>query len=66
MMFYTLYYRSPITLWKSSDPTTNFTAAKSYPVWTPPPNTNYSNEVWAPELHDIRGTWYIYFTARGT
>jgi GH43 family beta-xylosidase len=32
-------------------------------VWTPPPGTNYSEQVWAPELHRLNGKWYIYVTA---
>jgi GH43 family beta-xylosidase len=32
-------------------------------VWTPPANTPYSRELWAPELHFIRGKWYIYVAA---
>lgn len=32
-------------------------------VWTPPANTMYSKELWAPELHYLDGEWYIYFAA---
>jgi GH43 family beta-xylosidase len=32
-------------------------------VWTPPRNTSYSKELWAPELHFVQGTWYIYVAA---
>lgn len=32
-------------------------------VWVPPPNTAYSADLWAPELHFLRGKWYIYFAA---
>ncbi len=32
-------------------------------VWRPPPGTMYSEEIWAPELIDVRGKWYIYFAA---
>ena len=32
-------------------------------VWTPPPGTNYSQQVWAPELHRINDKWFIYVTA---
>ena len=32
-------------------------------VWTPPPNTPYSQELWAPELHRLDGRWYIYVAA---
>jgi GH43 family beta-xylosidase len=32
-------------------------------VWTPPTNTPYSRNIWAPELQRIDGEWYIYFAA---
>jgi GH43 family beta-xylosidase len=32
-------------------------------VWTPPLGTAWSKELWAPELHQINGKWYIYFAA---
>lgn len=32
-------------------------------VWTPPATGPYSHDIWAPELHSIRGCWYIYFAA---
>lgn len=32
-------------------------------VWTSPPSTSYSHEIWAPELHYLAGKWYIYFAA---
>ncbi len=39
----------------SSDP--NSTSLK---VWTAPGGTNYSGQIWAPELHQLGGKWYIY------
>lgn len=32
-------------------------------VWRPPAGTNYSKDLWAPELHYIDGKWYVYFAA---
>lgn len=32
-------------------------------IWTPPANTAYSKNIWAPELHYLRGKWYVYFAA---
>lgn len=32
-------------------------------VWVPPPGEMYSKNIWAPELHQINGTWYMYFAA---
>ncbi len=34
-----------------------------FKIWEPPPNTGYSKEIWAPELHKINDTWYVYFAA---
>ncbi|BBO35733.1 alpha-L-arabinofuranosidase II [Lacipirellula parvula] len=38
-------------------------ASVSKKVWTAPAGTNYSGQIWAPELHHINGKWYIYVTA---
>ena len=32
-------------------------------IWKPPPGTDYSEQVWAPELQWVRGCWHIYFAA---
>lgn len=32
-------------------------------VWKPPATGPYSRELWAPELHRLRGKWYIYVAA---
>jgi GH43 family beta-xylosidase len=32
-------------------------------VWAPPRSGPYSREIWAPELHFLRGKWYVYFAA---
>jgi GH43 family beta-xylosidase len=32
-------------------------------AWSPPMGTNYSQQVWAPELHFLAGKWYIYVAA---
>ena len=32
-------------------------------VWTPPASGAYSGDIWAPEIHNINGKWYIYFAA---
>jgi GH43 family beta-xylosidase len=36
-------------------------AVNAVTVFTPPPP--YNKEVWAPELHFLRGKWYIYYAA---
>ncbi len=37
--------------------------AEEKTVWTPPETGPYSKGIWAPELHYLRGKWYIYFAA---
>ncbi|MBW6526930.1 glycoside hydrolase family 43 protein [Sphingomonas sp. RHCKR7] len=32
-------------------------------VWQPPARGANARSIWAPELHHIRGRWYIYYTA---
>lgn len=32
-------------------------------IWTPPPGTAYSRQIWAPELQYLQGRWYVYFAA---
>jgi GH43 family beta-xylosidase len=51
-----------LTVWK----TRNVADLKSAPkkiVWTPPATGPYSHDIWAPEIHFLRGKWYIYFAA---
>ena len=36
---------------------------KDHFVWFPTPGKEYSEEVWAPELHYLNGKWYIYVAA---
>jgi GH43 family beta-xylosidase len=37
--------------------------AENQVVWRPPAKGPYSHAIWAPELHYLRGKWYIYFAA---
>ncbi|KAF2186642.1 glycoside hydrolase family 43 protein [Zopfia rhizophila CBS 207.26] len=37
--------------------------AQKHVIWRPPPNTPYSGDLWAPELHSLQGRWYVYFAA---
>ncbi len=37
--------------------------AKPTVIWTPPKTGMYSKQIWAPELHFIKGRWYFYFAA---
>ncbi|KAF7186073.1 Extracellular exo-alpha-(1-_5)-L-arabinofuranosidase [Pseudocercospora fuligena] len=33
------------------------------PIWRPPQDTAHSARLWAPELHCLRGRWYVYYAA---
>ncbi|KAK7180219.1 hypothetical protein DPSP01_014529 [Paraphaeosphaeria sporulosa] len=42
---------------------TDWNNVESKVLFTPPPGKNYSTDLWAPELHQLNGTWYVIFTA---
>lgn len=50
----TILRSSVLTDWNNADVKLAF---------SPPENTSYSYDLWAPELHNINGLWYIIFTA---
>ncbi|MFB9329184.1 family 43 glycosylhydrolase [Paenibacillus aurantiacus] len=43
--------------------TIDFKDAQRKTVWYPDVGTNYSAELWAPEIQYMQGKWYIYFAA---
>ena len=49
-----------IEIWKSRTLTERGERAV---VWTAPRNSWNSRQVWAPEMHYLRGKWYIYYAA---
>ena len=51
-----------LTLWKTRSMADLKSAPKKV-VWTPPASGPYSHDIWAPEIHFLRGRWYIYFAA---
>ena len=53
---------SNLTIWKTRS-MAELASAEKKVVWRPPANGPYSRDVWAPELHFLRGKWYIYFAA---
>lgn len=54
-----------ITLWRSKALTDNWDEAESRVVFTPDPTSGeaWSTDLWAPEIHNLSGAWYIIFTA---
>ena len=51
-----------LTVWKTRD-MAELKSAEKKVVWTPPATGPYSHDIWAPEIHFLRGRWYIYFAA---
>lgn len=60
--YYTHTTGNNITLWKTTTIAKLKTAQKKN-VFTPPAMGPYSKEIWAPEIHFLKGKWYIYFAA---
>src|SRR5262245_21872963 len=51
-----------LTVWKTRS-IPDLKNAERKVVWRPPPSGPYSNDIWAPEIHFLKGKWYIYFAA---
>jgi GH43 family beta-xylosidase len=51
-----------IHVWKSKG-ITSLRSATRWVVWEPPAKGPGSQHVWAPEMHYLRGKWYIYYAA---
>lgn len=51
-----------LTVWKTRS-IADLQDAERKVVWTPPSSGPYARNVWAPEIHFLRGKWYIYFAA---
>src|SRR4051812_25356676 len=49
---------SNLTIWKTKSIAALATAEKKT-VWRAPATGPYSRDIWAPELHFLRGKWYI-------
>lgn len=60
--YYTHTTGTKLVIWKTRN-MANLAQAERKVIWTPPAGTNYSHELWAPELHFINGKWYMYFAA---
>ena len=60
--YYTHTTGRNITIWKTGS-LANLATAEKKVIFTPPPGTMYSRDLWAPEIHFIKGSWYVYFAA---
>lgn len=49
-----------VEIWASQS-MENFRNCRKSLVWQPGPNSDWRGGIWAPELHNLNGVWYIYF-----
>ncbi|MEP6727794.1 MAG: glycoside hydrolase family 43 protein [Bacteroidota bacterium] len=60
--YYTHTLGNRIGLWKAKS-LADLKTAEHVTIYTPPPGTAYSKELWAPEVLFLQGKWYAYFAA---
>ena len=60
--YYTNTLGDSIVVWKTKNLSDLYTAERKT-IFLPPPDTTFSKELWAPEIHFIRNKWYVYFAA---
>ncbi|WP_297820371.1 glycoside hydrolase family 43 protein [Segetibacter sp.] len=60
--YYTQTMGNRIEIWKTKN-ISELNTAPHKTVWTPPPGTAWSKNLWAPEIHFIDNKWYVYFAA---
>jgi GH43 family beta-xylosidase len=60
--YYTQTMGDRIEIWKTND-LARLNTAPHKAVWVPPVGTAYSKQLWAPEVHFIDSSWYVYFAA---
>lgn len=51
-----------LTLWRTRH-LSDLNQAEQQIIFTPPEGTEFSKQLWAPEIHFLRGKWYVYFAA---
>ena len=60
--YYTHTLGNRVAIWKTSR-VSQLKSSNQQTVWTAPPSGANSKNVWAPELHFMNNSWYIYYTA---
>ena len=60
--YYTNTMGNKIKIWKTKN-LADLKTAESKIIFTPQSNTNYSHELWAPEIIFLQNKWYAYFAA---
>lgn len=62
MYYYTYTQGSKVVLYVTKN-ISQLASVTPINVFVPPPGEMYSRNIWAPELHEIDGKWYMYFAA---
>jgi GH43 family beta-xylosidase len=60
--YYTHTTGNSIKVWKSKT-LTGLSDGENKEVWFPPVSGPNTSNIWAPELHYLKGKWYIYYAA---
>lgn len=60
--YYTNTLGNKLAIWKTKD-LSDIENAEMKVIWTPPENTMYSRNIWAPQAQFLDGKWYMYFAA---
>lgn len=61
--YFTFTAGNRVEVWSSKTLIDFYNVAKRHVIWQPPPGLDHSADIWAPELHALRGRWYVYYTA---
>ncbi|KAI0144557.1 glycoside hydrolase family 43 protein [Xylariaceae sp. FL1272] len=61
--FMTFTASDRIEIWSSPSLLDIEKTGTKHVIWKPPPGTDHSADLWAPELHALGGRWYIYYAA---
>ncbi|KAF4553850.1 putative glycosyl hydrolases family 43 protein 2 [Elsinoe fawcettii] len=52
-----------VEIWRAKSLPDFFDRPDKHVIWRPPHGTDHSADLWAPELHALRGRWYVYYAA---
>ncbi|PHH78236.1 hypothetical protein CDD80_7190 [Ophiocordyceps camponoti-rufipedis] len=59
LFYFTFTLANRVEIWASPH-LEDFRNCQKTTIWQPEPNSPWSADVWAPELHRIGGKWYVY------
>ncbi|KAI5864779.1 glycoside hydrolase family 43 protein [Durotheca rogersii] len=61
--YFTFTAGNRVEIWSSPSLVDIEASSSRHVIWNPPQGTDHSADLWAPELHPIRGRWYVYYAA---